>query len=320
MTLRVGSRLERDVTEEVAALIARRGPGMPRGYASGTDRRARFLLRTVREIVEDGSDRARRGLLAEARELRNAEVAWTTRLGEKLLDVDWSAPAPNLVAAATTQQPMMGRRFGEWWEDWVPRPAERAIVARVQAGMVAGESTPQIIRGLRGLPQTQFAGAPFSVPRHALATMARTTATHVANQARLLSFRANRKVVKRVRWVSTLDTRTSEICIALDGQTWAIGEAHPTAPAHPGCRSLLIPDFGTPLGTRASMDGPVSADLSVEEWLRRQPAARTDASFGPTRARAFRAGTLSARDMLDDAMTRPLTIAELVDRGRLTLN
>ncbi|MDN3956193.1 minor capsid protein [Sporolactobacillus laevolacticus] len=49
------------------------------------------------------------------------------------------------------------------------------------------------------------------------------------------------KVVTQVMWDSTLDNKTSQICRHLDGQKWNVNANHPTPPAHPHCRSCLIP-------------------------------------------------------------------------------
>ncbi|MFT8316648.1 MAG: minor capsid protein [Sporolactobacillus sp.] len=48
-------------------------------------------------------------------------------------------------------------------------------------------------------------------------------------------------VVKQVMWDATLDNKTSQICRHLDGETWGVNADHPVPPAHPHCRSCLIP-------------------------------------------------------------------------------
>ncbi|HZN48545.1 MAG TPA: minor capsid protein, partial [Ramlibacter sp.] len=319
LVVRTASRAERTMLEEIAALIARRGQDMPRGQDFALDRRAAFLLRAVREIVRAGAATAKRQLVSEARDFAVIETRWLRAAGRSVFGVDWNAPAPNLVQAAMDRQPMMGRRWGEWFTDWVPRATERAVVARVQAGMVAGETTPQIVRGLQGMPATQYRDGTLAVTRRALQTMARTVTTHVAGQARQLSFQQNADVVPRVRWLATLDLRTTRLCASLDGTTWAVDEPHPVPPAHPNCRSSLIPSIGPIIGKRASMDGPVPADTTFEEWIRQQSLERQEAVFGKTLAREFAAGRITVADMVDRAFTRPLTLKEMRDLDLLGL-
>lgn len=48
-------------------------------------------------------------------------------------------------------------------------------------------------------------------------------------------------VIKKVMYNATLDDRTSEICIELDGQIFDINTNYPKPPQHPNCRSVIIP-------------------------------------------------------------------------------
>ncbi len=48
-------------------------------------------------------------------------------------------------------------------------------------------------------------------------------------------------VVGKVMYNATLDDRTSEICIELDGQIFDINTNYPKPPQHPNCRSVIIP-------------------------------------------------------------------------------
>ena len=63
-----------------------------------------------------------------------------------------------------------------------------------------------------------------------------------------------------------------------------------TAPVLKSAAELGLPLEEFPAGTRASMDGQVSADLTYTEWLKRQPASVQDEALGPTRGDLFRAG------------------------------
>jgi SPP1 gp7 family putative phage head morphogenesis protein len=309
--IRVGAVFERHVLEEVAAEVARRVQNIPRGRQFMEHRRARFLVEAVKQIVRQGSDRAREKLLAEARELAGIEVRFLSRMGKDVLGVSFRTPAPALVEAAITRQPMLGRTFGEWFEDWIPRATEARIVGRVRAGMIAGESTPQIIRSLQGTPALRHADGKLVESRRAVTMLTRTTMTHTSSAARNLTFERNTDVVTRVRWISTLDLRTSVICASLDGKTWASDEPHPSPPQHPNCRSTLAPAIGPQIGKRAALGERVDAQTSFKDWLRTRSPADQDAVLGKTKAAAWRAGRLRIDDMVDAALTRTLTLDEL---------
>ena len=128
---------------------------------------------------------------------------------------------------------------------------------------------------------------------------------HSAEDIKLAGLRAyyplyarNKRLVKGVQWVSTLDGRTSAICRARDGQDYD-PEKGPRPPAHPNCRSGTTPVLkswremglsGLPPSTRASMNGQVAEDLTYDAWLRKQPVSFQDEVLGQRKGRLFRAG------------------------------
>lgn len=150
--------------------------------------------------------------------------------------------------------------------------------------------------------------------------LARTALNDIGNRARMTTYRANRAVIGSVRFVATLDARTSAICRGLDGKTYNLDDPKlPRPPRHPNCRSVLVPvtktfrelgiDIDEPAaGTRASADGPVSASLSYADWLKTQPEEFQREVLGPTRFNAWKAGLPIDAMATDD---RELTIAEL---------
>lgn len=100
-------------------------------------------------------------------------------------------------------------------------------------------------------------------------------------------------------------------------------------PAHPNCRSTVVPVFKTfrelginvddiPAGDRPSVgaDGvaQVSANLSYLEWLKTQPPGFVEEALGPTRAAVFLKGGLSADEFAKLQLGRnfqPLTVEEM---------
>jgi hypothetical protein len=149
----------------------------------------------------------------------------------------------------------------------------------------------------------------------------RTATNHFTTQAREITYAENADVVKGVRWVSTLDTRTSFTCIDLDGRVFEPGVG-PRPPAHYNCRSTTVPilkswkELGlslpdSPAGTRASMDGQVPSTLTYRDWLSRQPTGIQNEVLGPKLGPLFRAGRL---ERLTDRNLRPLTVREVLHR------
>lgn len=140
--------------------------------------------------------------------------------------------------------------------------------------------------------------------------------------------RANRDVVRGVRWVATLDTHTCPKCrirdllgytldLAPDGHSvpWLDG---PDA-IHDRCRCVMVPiviplrDIGlrdVSEGSRASMYGQVPASMSYATWISAQAPDVMTAAMGAVRAQLMRGGLLLFRQMYD-ASGRYLSIDEL---------
>jgi hypothetical protein len=149
MAIRVGAVFERHVLEEVVAEVARRTPNIPRGQAFLEHRRARFLVDAVRQIVRQGSEKARDQLLRESTDLAARETKWLARTADAVLGFELRTPAPSLVEAAISRQPLLGQPWGEWFTDWVPRARARSSPACAPACSPASRRRRSFLRRRR---------------------------------------------------------------------------------------------------------------------------------------------------------------------------
>lgn len=139
-----------------------------------------------------------------------------------------------------------------------------------------------------------------------IGAIVRTTTNAVATSARQSTLSANADVLTGVKWVSTLDGRTSDVCMGRDQKEYPL-DSGPRPPAHFNCRSTVVPivdpRFTVPIkgGTRASADGPVDARTTYNSWLGRQSAGFQDEVLGETRAKLFREGGLHVSKFTNDA-------------------
>ena len=173
----------------------------------------------------------------------------------------------------------------------------------VRQGLLTGEPTADIARRLRGkldfgeeaktVKQLALAGGELTRAANAqVLTLVRTSVNQVANAAANNVYEANLDITKKYKYVATLDSRTSPICRALDGQEFEYGKG-PQPPQHFGCRSTIVPivddDILPPskVAKRASADGPVSAELNYGQWLLKQGNSEQQKVLG-TKAPYFR--------------------------------
>lgn len=237
------------------------------------------------------------------------------------------------VYAAAVSRPFQGRLLSGWAANV---EASRLTLIRnaVRQGYVEGRTTAEIIKTIRGTKALGYADGLLDRSRREIATVVQTALSHTAQTARQVFTDANADIVKGVKWVATLDSRTSEGCRLRDGLLYEpkthkpIGHKIPwlggPGRLHFNCRSVDVivtkswKDLGMDIdemapGTRASMDGQVPADLTYAQWLKRQSAARQDEVLGAARGEMFRKGAPMER--FYDDKGRYLSLAQLREKG-----
>jgi SPP1 gp7 family putative phage head morphogenesis protein len=173
----------------------------------------------------------------------------------------------------------------------------------VRQGLLTGETTPDIAKRLIGSLQfgeeaktvrqlVAAGGQATAVADNQVIALIRTSINQVANTASQQVYEANQDITKKYRYVATLDTRTSAICRALDGQEFEYGKG-PMPPQHFNCRSTTVPIIDPDIlppsttATRASKDGQVPINQSYGEWLARQPRSVQADALGPGKVAYF---------------------------------
>jgi SPP1 gp7 family putative phage head morphogenesis protein len=240
-------------------------------------------------------------------------------VGISLNDID-RGQISNAVNATLVE----GSKVSAWW-----KAQERSLVTTVtrtvRAGLNNGLTSQQIASNLRS---NAFKGT-----KSQAQTLVSTSINAVSNKTRVESFEENKDVIKGYQQVSTLDSRTSDICIAYSGMAWDFdGNPLPGTnttlpfnggpPRHFNCRSTLIPvlkdfeelGFSTkakiPPGTRASMDGQIAADISFNDFLRGKSKTFQDKLLGPARAKLWRGNRITLNQLVD-MRGNPLSVDEL---------
>lgn len=210
----------------------------------------------------------------------------------------------------------------------------------VRQGLLTGERTADIARKIKGslqfgqeaksVKQLALAGGELTkAANHQVVTLVRTSVNQVANAASQQTYEANQDITKKYRYVATLDTRTSAICRALDGQEFPYGKG-PMPPQHFNCRSTTVPvvDYEglgfdpPPEGKRAAKGGMVPTNQSYGQWLNDQPRSvqaevlGSKAPYFRRLARKHGAKDAIAKLVRDDGSE--LTLADLRKRyGRI---
>lgn len=233
--------------------------------------------------------------------------------------VQFNVPAPDMVAAAALSDPLeLEARKGlqrisiSGALDQFGTKKAAEIIGEIQIGSALGETSQQIGSRLTSAHQMQQDQA---------SALVRTMTNHVASTARVEVLKQNDDILKGMRRIATLDSKTTFFCMGID-QT-IIPLDGPKPPYHWNCRTSLVPvlkdEYAREIkgSTRPSI-GPdgvalVPSKISYQEWLANQPASFQRDVLGPDRYALFSSGKLTL-DKFVDANGKTLTLAQLREK------
>lgn len=298
-----------------------------RGYAQGLlSREDLALFPTSKDLLQvDNSTRARKILAMQV--IPSAVEVNLKSLGVRILQL----PTEEQLAGIVRFSPIEGTPTEDFWKQQ-SQVVQRRFESVMRQGLLAGSSNSELIDQIRGTPENDYKDGIFEKAIKDAKTLVRSSALSVMNRTRLemLSNPRNSSIIKGIQQISTLDSRTSDVCIAYSGKVWSLPDYKPVGhdlpfrngpPRHWNCRSTLVPvtksfkELGIaadeiPKGTRATVDGQVSADLSFDQWLKSQTQAFQDDLLGVGKADLWRKGKITLTDLIDQS-GRSRSLSEL---------
>lgn len=290
------------------------------GLTAFARERLESMLREVDDILRDVLSRYTGKMTDDLRALAAYEGE---SVATAIDSVGFRANIPTVAQlwAAASVQPLAagkGKLLESFIKDWTDSERER-VAGAIRLAVAEGQTIAQTVTAIRGTKAARYADGLLAITQRNAEAVARTGIAHVASSARHETFGANADLFEGYQWSATLDQRTSSTCRSLDGRIFKFGKG-PMPPAHVNCRSSTIPvmkdewKFLTAGEKRSSMDGPVDATTSYYDWLKGQSAGFQNEVLGPTRAKLFRDGGLSAHRFAELQLDRrwtPLTLEEM---------
>lgn len=244
------------------------------------------------------------------------------------VDYEANIPAPEQVLAAVRLNPLQIKDYAgdpliePYMRDWSRKETAR-VTSAIQQGFYQGQTNAEITRAIRGTKALNYRDGILDISNRSARTLVRTSVQHAASQARQATMKANSDLIKGYEWVSTLDSRTSQVCQSLSGRRFDVGDG-PMPPIHPNCRSVVTSvlseefDFLDEGATRASKGAEggkqVNADTTYYSWLKTQPVAFQNAAIGTSRATLLRNGGLTSDGFARLSLGKnfnPLTLDEM---------
>lgn len=328
------NRLDKELLAEIAEVLERLPPH------SFTVQRLEQLLVSVESVNRRAFDLLYAELRTELRDFATYEAGYQFQLFRSTLpalivaEVGVAKVNVDKLYSATLSKPFQGRLLKQWAKGLGVKRLERVKDAIV-IGYSEGRTTDEIIRKLRGSRAKGYKDGVLNGTRNNVAAIVDTAIGHVAADTRRAFYERNKALIKAIKWVSTLDTKTTPDCFIRDGllympitfkpinhnYKWLQGPGK----LHFRCRSTETPitksyrELGIdidelPPSERASMDGQVPADMTFRHWLDEQTEARQNQVLGLRRAKMYRDQGLTLDKFFSDK-GELLTLKELKEIG-----
>ena len=288
----------------------------------------RLLASTENELAKI-YDRYWEQLKGNLIDLAQYEAGFEARsLNQAVPNFETVIPTETQIITAVTSRPLSvrgadgGKLLEPFIKDWSAVEVKR-VSGAIRQGFYEGQTTSQIVQLIRGTRANKYKDGILEISSRNARAVTHTAVQHAASQARQRTWESNPDLVRGVRWVSTLDNRTSQQCRSLDGQVFPVDKG-PRPPIHVNCRSSMVSvidpefDFLDAGSTRASVGpaggGQVDANQSYYEWLKKQPREFVETAIGKKRAQLFLEGGISAERFAELNLGRnfePLTLEEM---------
>jgi SPP1 gp7 family putative phage head morphogenesis protein len=294
-------------------------------------KRLQALFKQTKETIQTAYKQAKDSLnedLIRVASISEAQTinALNSAINVDLLSTGLSKQALNAIASQTLIE---GAPSKEWWSRR-GKAFKDKFSDTVRKGMLAGETTDNIVRTLRGTKALRYKDGVLNGNYRSAEALVRTSIQSVANEARIETYRENDKLIKGIEWSATFDSRTSDICASLDGLQWDLeyvplghGTPFPGMIAHWNCRSTTVAiikswkELGAkgkfkeiPESTRAAMDGRVSSKKNYEAWLKGKDKKTQEEVLGVGKRKLWKEGKLGFTDLVSGS-GKPLTLEQL---------
>lgn len=280
-------------------------------------KRLKKTLKEIEDITQAVLDKMGGKLTSNMKKFATYEAKFSKTMLDKSAETEFSKPSITQIHAAVFSEPVgvlndKGINISDILDEYSQKKSKQLVTA-IQDGVILGKTNSEILKAMDYVIDTAMADG--------LQSMIRTITNHVSSVSRQQVYNDNEDIIDGYEWVSTLDGRTTETCMALDGQVFEVGKG-PMPPAHWNCRSTTIPvvkkkynimglvDTGRPAVGEDGPEQDVSAKTNYQNWLKTQPNAFQDEVLGAAKGALFRDGGLTL-DKFVDHNYQPLTLDQL---------
>jgi len=265
-----------------------------------TKEKYRRVAAEIERVTKECGEQLDGQLKLDFMELAEAETAFTAKaLRGAGVKADFTLPSAAKIWSAASFGTYAGYSSKETYESYLNtlcddlnKVWDKNVRAGYMAGLTAREINRIVLGSVNGLEPGQMQKL-----RNSLEMNTKTMISHLTETARSETYRKNSHLFSGYRYLGVLDSRACLECSVLDGKFFEGSEVptKPEMPQHPRCRCMWIPvvkgmEEIDPDDTRASADGPVSANMTYSDWLKTQPESVQRDILGPARFEMYKNG------------------------------
>lgn len=293
-----------------------------------TTRRLQLMQKDIKDIINDSKNILKERIEGTAKNFGVYESLWLEDIVRntipKEIPISFIQPSPTQILGAIKARPFNNETLQGMINGWAIKK-RNILTNHVQQAFIQGQTIDDVVRNLFGTRALNYTDGLIDGSRREIRTQVRTVLNHVSSTARELTYKVNDDLIKGVQWVSTLDSRTTLLCMNLDGKIdlddGSVRELNGLRPpAHYNCRSTTVPvikslkelgisDKEFSLSTRASMNGQVPEEMNYREWFSKQPASFQRRVLGPKRYELYKEGGFTLDKFIDNG--KALTLKQL---------
>ena len=300
----------------------------------GKKARLKALQKQINQTINTGTAKIKRRSSKALENLAVNEGAFSESIilssvpAEIATAINTMAVSPTLLKEMATNTYIDGYTNTEWWSS-IGNDLKANFKRSVREGIARGEGIGALVTRVTSNTAGNVGFKAFEA--HAK-TLVRTSVSTVSNRAAEMVWDANDDIISNLKWVSTLDGKTSDVCISRDNKLYTnvdhkpIGHPYPweSGPGdiHWNCRSRSVPvlkdadalgidNTGKTRKARNVLDGKVPQDTNYETWLKTQSVKTQNKVLGKTKAELWRNGQVKSFRGLVDQTGRAKNLSEL---------
>jgi len=189
----------------------------------GKEARLKALQKQINATINTGTAKIKRHTNKSLENLAINEGAFSESIilgsvpAEIATAINTVAISPTLLKEMATNTYIDGYTNTEWWSS-IGNDLKHSFKRSVREGIARGEGIGELLKRVTANTAGNVGFKAFQA--HA-ETLVRSSVSTVANRAREAVWDANSDIISNLKWVSTLDSRTSDVCIARDNKLYS---------------------------------------------------------------------------------------------------